>query len=98
MTKLARELEEYDVEYEMHKFSEGSTHASPESDKPSMSSNIEALRVEGEGKPHFGDSKTCITLANPRENKHLIEPSFKYEVDDKAKSVLLLRGHLSPNP
>lgn len=55
MTKWARELEEYDVEYEIHNFAEGAAHASLESDKPSMSSNIEALRVEGERKPHFGD-------------------------------------------
>ncbi|PWA72764.1 reverse transcriptase domain-containing protein [Artemisia annua] len=86
MAKWAMQLEEYNIEYEMDKLVESQAHVSPELSQSSVSCNKGTFRAKRGGKPHFGNSKKRITLPNPKEDKCLLEPSFKSEVEQQAST------------
>ncbi|PWA42739.1 reverse transcriptase domain-containing protein [Artemisia annua] len=69
MVKWAKELEEYDIEYEENDPFEGQSNEPAKTYESSMSSN---KRIFQEEKHHIGDSKTCSVPHNQKKEERLV--------------------------
>ncbi|PWA65461.1 hypothetical protein CTI12_AA329100 [Artemisia annua] len=69
VVKWAKELEEYDIEYEENDPFEGQSNEPAETCESSMSSN---KRVFQEEKHHIGDSKTRLVPHNQKKEERLV--------------------------
>ncbi|PWA59482.1 reverse transcriptase domain-containing protein [Artemisia annua] len=69
VVKWAKELEEYDIEYEKNDPFEGQSNEPAETYESSMSSN---KRIFQEEKHHIGDSQTCSVPHNQKKEERLV--------------------------
>ncbi|PWA41545.1 hypothetical protein CTI12_AA552950 [Artemisia annua] len=77
IAKWAIGLEEHDIEYGQD--NSVGDQASPKLGQFNAPSKKEAFKIEREGRPH-------MILPNPEENKHFLEPLFKFEVEQQAST------------